>query len=86
MVWQSEKNPDRMIFQKRKFKNIVQSIAESSESVKLKMAGYDLLDGEMKTKNYGIFHIKYLLEQLDQCQSMDEVNVRVGEVLEYVWQ
>ncbi|MCI8287890.1 MAG: hypothetical protein HFH89_09610 [Lachnospiraceae bacterium] len=86
LVWQSEKNPDRMIFQKRKFKNIVQSIAESSESVKLKMAGYDLLDGEMKTKNYGIFHIKYLLEQLDQCQSMDEVNVRVGEVLEYVWQ
>lgn len=85
MVWQSEKNPDRIIFQKNNFKRIVQSIANGDETGKPEIAGYDLLEGEMKTKNYGIFHIKYLLEQLEQCQSTDEVNAKVGEVLENVW-
>ena len=85
LVWQSEKNPDRNIFQKNNFKRIVQSIADGDESGEPEKAGYDLLDGEMKTKNYAIFHIKYLLGQLEQCHSMDEVNTRVEEVLEYVW-
>lgn len=85
LVWQSEKNPDRIIFQKNNFKRIVQSIANGDETGKPEIAGYDLLEGEMKTKNYGIFHIKYLLGQLEQCQSMDDVNAKVGEVLENVW-
>ena len=52
---------------------------------KLEKEGYDLLAGEMMTKNYAIFHINYLLEQLEQCQTMDEVDNKVREVLEDVW-
>lgn len=88
LLWQSEKSPDRRIFQRRKFKNIVENIADGNKygmNDKLEKAGFDLLTGEMKTKNYGIFHIKYLLEQLDNCQTMEEADDKVREVLEYVW-
>lgn len=88
LVWQSEEYPNRRVFPTRKFKNIVKSIAGGTAygmNGKPEKAGYDLLAGEMKTKNYGIFHIKYLLEQLEQCQTMDEVDNKVREVLEDVW-
>lgn len=88
LVWQSEESPNRRIFPTRKFKNIVRSIAEGTAygmNGKPEKAGYDLLAGEMKTKNYGIFHIKYLIEQLEQCQTMDDVDNKVREVLEDVW-
>lgn len=88
LIWQSEESPNRGIFQKRKFKNIVKSIAGGTAyemKGKPEKAGYDLLAGEMKTKNYGIFHIKYLLEQLEQCRTMDEVDNKVREVLNDVW-
>lgn len=88
LAWQSKEYPNSRIFPKRKFKNIVKNIAEGTAygmNGKLEKAGYDLLAGEMKTKNYGIFHIKYLIEKLEQCQTMDEVNNKVREVLEDVW-
>ena len=88
LFWQSAKNPNRGIFQKRKFKNIVKNIADGTlcgVNGKPVKAGYDLLTGEMQTKDYGIFHIKYLLEQLEKCQVMNEANNKVKEVLEDVW-
>lgn len=88
LVWQSEENPDRHIFSKRRFKNVVEDIADGNMygmNYKLEKEGYDLLAGEMKTKNYGIFHIKYLLEQLEKCHTMDEVGDKIRGILEDVW-
>lgn len=89
LVWQSEENPDRRIFHKKKFKNIVESIAEGNmggTDGKPEKAGYDLLSGEMRTKNYGIFHIKYLLEKLEECHTMEEADKKVREILRDVWE
>jgi len=89
LIWQSEENPDRRIFHKKKFKNIVESIAEGNmggTDGTPEKAGYDLLSGEMRTKNYGIFHIKYLLEKLEECHTMEEADKKVSEILRDVWE
>lgn len=88
LIWQSLERPDRDYFTKKGFKNIVENIAEGNtygmEGISNK-AGYDLMDGEMRDKNYGIFHVKYLLSFLEECETMDEVKDKVMEVLEHVW-
>lgn len=88
LVWQSAKRPDRNLFPKGKFKNIVENIASGNlyeVGGHPDVTGYDLLNGEMREKDYGILHINYLLSKLEECESMDQVEKKVREVLEDVW-
>lgn len=88
LVWQSAGRPDRYFFPKEKLKNIVYNIASGNVhkvSDHPSKTGYDLLNGEMKEKDYGILHINYLLSKLEDCMSMDQVEEKIREVLEDVW-
>lgn len=88
LIWQSSERPDRDYFTKKGFRNIVENIAEGNtygmDGISNK-AGYDLINGEMNDKNYGIFHVKYLLSSLEECETMEEIKDKVVEVLENVW-
>lgn len=88
LVWQSAKSPDRNIFSKEKLKRIVGDIASGNMhkvSERPNKTGYDLMNGEMKEKDYGILHINYLLSKLEDCMSMDQVKEKIREGLEDVW-
>lgn len=88
LVWQSVKSPDRNIFSKEKLKRIVGDIASGNMhevSDRPNKTGYDLMNGEMKEKDYGILHINYLLSKLEDCMSMDQVKEKIREGLEDVW-
>lgn len=88
LIWQSEKNPDIPFFNKKRFKRIVENIAKGNiygmEDAP-EREGYDLLAGEMREKNYGIVHIKYLLTNIMECESKDEIKEKIAEALDNVW-
>lgn len=89
LIWQSRENPGvKRSFPKEKFKRIINNIA-SGQSDKYKSfskdAAYDLLDGEMKKKDYGIIHVQSLLEKLDGCKSEKEMKEKMEEILNELW-
>lgn len=89
LIWQSRENPGmKKIFPREKFKRIISNIASGTGGKYKKFsrdAAYDLLDGEMKKKDYGIVHVQYLLNELDDCQTKEEMREKLEELLNGIW-
>ncbi len=89
LIWQSREIPRvKRSFPRRKFKKIINDIADG-EMEKYKefssTAAYDLLEGEMKERDYGIIHIQELLDKLDDCQTEEEMKDKLEEILDDIW-
>lgn len=90
LVWQSRENPrTHRTFSRKKLKSIVANIASGINN-KYKGfsrdAAYDLLDGEMKEKDFGIVHVQEIIIKLDGCQTRDEMREKMEEVLNGIWE
>lgn len=89
LIWQSRKNPwVKRLFPREKFKRIINDIASGTSEKYKKFsrdAAYDLLDGEMMEKDYGVIHIQHLIEKLDGCQTEKEMKEKMEEILNEVW-
>ena len=90
LIWQSEGNPSlKRLFPKESFKNIISSIAYG-DSDKYKdisrNAAYDLLDGEMRKKNYGIVHIQHIIDELGGCNTEQDAKKKIGEIFDGLWE
>lgn len=88
LIWQSKQNPDNPSLTKAGFQNIVANIAEGclyGMENKQDPNGYDLLDGEMSRKDYGMIHIKWLVNRLGGCKTMGEVTDQIREALNEIW-
>lgn len=88
LIWQSRINPAKRELTRKGFKNIVADIAEGrfcGTDRRQNMEGYDLLNGEMSEKDYGMIHVTLLVHRLDDCETMEEVRSRIREVLDGIW-
>ena len=83
LFWQSNQIPEVDSFSKRKFRRIVSDIADGDGEIDV--VGYDLLNGEMRTKNYGILHRKYLISRFIECESIDNIEEKIEEILNEIW-
>lgn len=89
LIWQSRENPFLLrIYQRSKFKNIIKNIANGSNKKygnTARAIAYDLLDGELKEKDYGIVHVQYLMEKLADCQTLLDMRKTLEELLDEIW-
>lgn len=90
LIWQSKSSPiTKRAFSKERFKNIIKDIAYGDGNKYKDISrntAYDLLDGEMSKKNYGIIHIQYLIDELDGCNTEEDMKRRIGEILDGIWE
>lgn len=90
LIWQSRENPGKKrIFSREKFKRIISDIASGTvDKYKdfSRDAAYDLLDGEMKKKDYGIVHVQHLINELDECQTDKEMKEKLEGLLNGIWE
>lgn len=84
LLWQSEKNPPELrIFPKTQFGRIIENICDGDWETK--KAGYHLLKGDVKQREYAIVHRSELTSSLIRCNSKDEIANKIEEVLHNVW-
>lgn len=89
LIWQSRERPGtKRFFPRKRFQRIIKDIAEG-ESSRYKNydreAAYDLLDGELKEKDYGIIHVRELADRLDDCGTEEELKEKMEAVFHEIW-
>lgn len=88
LIWDSKKNPCvKRYFSTKSVRGIIKNIADGDPKYEnlSRDAAYDLLDGEMKEKNYAIVHVQELIDKLDGSQNENEMKKRMEAIFCEVW-